>query len=485
MKGDFSRQTFDAARHFSRVLMQQGRVQLDADWNEQAAILLHYLQSLAADLIGPHGGPKDIVDQGKVNILQQNCGFEMIASKDRIAQVAFYLSDDEKTRLNGLFDKDVPHLLIGKGHYYVDGVLCENEDYIPYSKQPDLPDAELKAGTYLAYLDVWERHITCIEENRIREIALGGPDTATRAKIVWQVKTTDKRPDGNSIPTTMTRTEVNTLMPKWIDNWQPANHGQLKVKGKQPQKKIIEPCLISPDAKYRGAENHLYRVEVHQSTPEENGNGNSDAATIKWSRDNGSVVFPIRTLQGNTITLEHLGLEEQRSLQVGQWVEIMDDNLAKRGEAGPYLQVETIDPVEKIVTLINQSAIELTNYIENDPKHPLLRRWDSELFNIAESNEKWIDLEDGVCIQFQPKASGNDHFYRVGDYWLIPARTATGDVEWPMEEDGKGGLVPVAQPPHGVEHHYAPLAIITVDATGTVTVTPEKDCRCTIVPSAK
>ena len=57
MKGDFTRDTFDPFRHFSRVLMQQGRVQLDADFNEQAAILLHYLRTLAADLIGPHGGP--------------------------------------------------------------------------------------------------------------------------------------------------------------------------------------------------------------------------------------------------------------------------------------------------------------------------------------------------------------------------------------------------------------------------------------------
>ena len=54
MKGDFSRNTFDPRKHFTRVLMQQGRVQLDADWNEQAAILLHYVRTLAADLIGPH-----------------------------------------------------------------------------------------------------------------------------------------------------------------------------------------------------------------------------------------------------------------------------------------------------------------------------------------------------------------------------------------------------------------------------------------------
>ena len=57
MKGDFSRDTFNASQHFLRVLMQQGRVQLDADWNEQVAILLHYLQNLAKDLIGPSGGP--------------------------------------------------------------------------------------------------------------------------------------------------------------------------------------------------------------------------------------------------------------------------------------------------------------------------------------------------------------------------------------------------------------------------------------------
>ena len=57
MRGDFSRETFDRVKHFSRVLQQQGRVQLDADWNEQTAIVLHYLRTLAADLIGPFAGP--------------------------------------------------------------------------------------------------------------------------------------------------------------------------------------------------------------------------------------------------------------------------------------------------------------------------------------------------------------------------------------------------------------------------------------------
>ncbi len=45
--------------------------------------------------------------------------------------------------------------------------------------------------------------------------------------------------------------------------------------------------------------------------------------------------------------------------------------------------------------------------------------------------------------------------YHVGDYWLIPARTATHDVEWPR--DGKN---PLPQLPHGILHRYCRLAVL-------------------------
>src|SRR3954469_24747409 len=111
MKGDFSRFTFDARKHFTRVLMQQGRVQLDADWNEQVAMLLHRLDTLAADLIGPFGGPAD------------HCGFT-ITPADRDLQIA-------------------------PGRYYVGGMLCENDDAkSTYLTQPFAADAkdEFKNG---------------------------------------------------------------------------------------------------------------------------------------------------------------------------------------------------------------------------------------------------------------------------------------------------------------------------------------------------
>jgi hypothetical protein len=77
---------------------------------------------------------------------------------------------------------------------------------------------------------------------------------------------------------------------------------------------------------------------------------------------------------------------------------------------------------------------------------------------VNESTVEWIELENGVQIQFQPGAT-----YHPGDYWLVPARTVTGDVEWP----GPAGS-PIACGPHGIKHYYAPLWIISVDTNGKV-----------------
>src|SRR3954454_20589484 len=57
--GDLTRSTFRAHRHYSGVRMQQGRVQLDADWNEQLDVAAHRDRAEAVDAIGAAGVPKD------------------------------------------------------------------------------------------------------------------------------------------------------------------------------------------------------------------------------------------------------------------------------------------------------------------------------------------------------------------------------------------------------------------------------------------
>ena len=57
MKGDFSRNTFHPTKHYRAVLKQQGRVDVDADWNEQQAINLSRIEMEATDVIGACGAP--------------------------------------------------------------------------------------------------------------------------------------------------------------------------------------------------------------------------------------------------------------------------------------------------------------------------------------------------------------------------------------------------------------------------------------------
>lgn len=426
MKGDFTRLTFDPAKHYSRVLMQQGRAQLDADWNELVEMQLHFLRTLAADLIGPHGGPGDSFKIEKIEVAN-----------------------------NELSIKD--------GHYYVDGILCENGAPLQYAKQPGFSTGNLENGkSYLLYLDVWERHVTHIEdedENRagIREVALRGPDTATRAQIVWQAKPFELRRD--ELPPTNDNQRAEKLRRLGDDKLSALrniSNATLKARAIS-QRRDDDPCVLSPKSQYRGAENQLYRVEIHRSGRAWDGSENTKngAATFKWSRENGSALFPIRNVEGDTVTLEHLGRDSRFGLRPDDWVEIVDDDYTLRNRAEPLLQIKEIDSEKMRVTLKASPAADVGR---DDTKHRFLRRWDSPgaaNVQIPTANDGWIPLEDNVEIKFGFDANS---LFRTGDYWLIPARVATGDVEWPGPKTN-----PAAAPPHGVAHHFAPLAIVSVN----------------------
>jgi len=95
MKGDFTRSTFRKDKHYNKVKMQQGRVQIDADFNEQIDILGHYSKTTLRDIIGESGAPSE------------NAGFEIMPFLDNdTGEVGYH---------------------IGNGRYYVDGILVENE----------------------------------------------------------------------------------------------------------------------------------------------------------------------------------------------------------------------------------------------------------------------------------------------------------------------------------------------------------------------
>jgi hypothetical protein len=440
MKGDFTRDTFHPVKHYSRVMMQQGRVTIDADPNEQTDILLHYLRTLARDLIGPYAGPVD--DEG------------------------FQLGSDGKNRLT-----------IGAGRYYVDGILVENDRDCLYDAQPYftlpkddplLKDAVDQTGKmFWVYLDVWERHVTWIEDPSIRDAALNGVDTCTRSQVVWQIK---------SLPSPGTTIEdegpVGATCRSPLDTLEPVGTGRLAARI-DPGQKVEDLCVTPPDARYRGRENHLYRVEIHDDSA-------SGTPTFKWSRENGSVVTPWLSTGGND-----LRVTRARGFEAGNWVELSNETLDLQERPGLLVKLAK---VEGDVLSVDPSTIPSGQTLALDPAapHPKIRRWDQkrtdklplvggavEVKEGTDADPVWIDLENGIQIGFSGGGT-----YRTGDYWLIPARYAAG-IEWSSTPDGAGHDVPDALPPHGVEHHYAPLGFIAWEGPNELKSWP---CGCQFFP---
>src|SRR6266567_2479213 len=422
MKGDFSANHFRPDRGYLRVLMQQGRVQLDSDWNEQISILIRYLEALAEDVIGPFGGPLG------------RAGFAI--------QAASHLTSEQTDQLAavGVKRAEAGDLFIGPGRYYVDGLLCENPRATTLLRQPDYTAEAVDADTASwVYLDVWERHLTWVQDDDVREVALGGPDTASRSRVIWQVKTgafTGGTQSKNSTDwepfDTQLLAESNALLRAGTADPDPGDQ--------------TDPCITPPAARYRGTENQLYRVEIHAGgTASSSGSEDIGAtgATFKWSRENGSVVFPLANpAEGEILTLTTLGRDDTLTLDEGDWVELCDDDLDLSGLPGQLLQVRRVDAVGFRVTLSDSPKADTGRDMA---KHPLLRRWDQKERDPAsgaprlidgaavveeDDQDAWLALEDGIQIQFQPGGA-----YRTGDYWLIPARTETGDVQWPRSEE--------------------------------------------------
>jgi hypothetical protein len=434
--GDFSRVLDRISGEYSAVLAQQGRFVLDADLNAQSAIVLDYLRELTTDLLGPFAGPSDGV------------GFAV---------------------------EPVPHehrrVRLGPGRYYVYGLRCE----LP-SRHWRSED-ELHVGehheAHLIYLLVWEQSVSAIQEPAIIDPGLREELTGTtrRREVRWRPMTGRRAPWLELAPTpsadnvdsedavprpaaTLTPDQVEAIASEFDEyNSDPSRRPTLAAAA-GPSPPGDGPDTSAAAGGYRNVENQLYRVEVHRG-------GDADHATFKWSRDNGSVEFGLEGLEESgdgerTAILQRVPDPAAPSLEIGDWVEYVDDSWAPVGHPTTLLQVTELSFAARRVTLRD---------VEAEPRrfdralHPLLRRWDQtdrcDEHGIAiqtADGGRWFELEDGVWITFEAETPR----YERGDYWLIPARTATSGVLWP-ESNG----VPEAVTPNGPARYLAPLAMRT------------------------
>jgi len=598
MGSDISRFTFDAKKHYSGVRQQQGRVNLDADWNEQVDIAAYRVSTETVDVVGACGAPRDLagfqIQQLQLPSLMWSAntsfaqGTEIVDSNGNIqvaitegtsgtAAPAWATSigsapvGDGSSGLSWQFAEGklagLGDLTISPGRMYVDGILCELKStpipiqnftgdgtgtagtqvqvanvivddlplepgqwvqisaqgsnaptpllaqitevnaasgsvtidanissfgtpntnpqlqrVITYATQPDFPSAPQLSGTgvSIVYLDVWERTITGVEDPQILDVALGGPDTATRTKVVCQVKLVDV----TSVPG-VTCATADSASP-WEQTIQPSA-GWLS--NSLIQSSAPSACALAPNTGYTGMENQFYRVEIHQG-------GAPGTATFKWSRDNGSVETGVTAINSTTssagsatsqLTVQNTGRDQVLSFAPGNWVEVIDDYYELNGQAGELHQIDIngVDPTRQTITL--QDAVTspfLSRF--NDPNsnyHPRIRRWDQGTTVYESDNATvWpsgingiqvpsdgtaIILEGGITVSFGVSAAGGS--FNPGDYWTFAARTATASIE---------PLVQAA--PFGIRHHYCRLGVINFAAS------PWKiqDCRPIFPPLA-
>jgi Family of unknown function (DUF6519) len=184
-----------------------------------------------------------------------------------------------------------------------------------------------------------------------------------------------------------------------------------------------------------------------------------------------------------------MGLDAVLRFNVGDWVEITDDDHEFQGLPGEMRQLKAVDHAHAAHTLILEQPLLAGVFAINeqgrtDPtRHTRVRCWDQHGKVLDTNGNLLVDLDDpaqsgvipissgagtsiilehGVCIAFD--IASPEGSFRIGDYWVFATRTADASVEH-LEE----------APARGMHRHYCRLALIQVNNNNQVIVSA--DCR--------
>ncbi|MEZ4450434.1 MAG: DUF6519 domain-containing protein [Nannocystaceae bacterium] len=470
MSGDYSRRRFDPRKHYSSVLMQQGRVQLDADWNEMAELYERRFRAERVDAFGRTAVPSTGADA---------------ANNAR----AFEVTIDDEGRLR-----------LGRGRIYVDGLLAENHgapgparldpvldephggDHLPFADQPYYDRAPTPPADrpFVVYLDVWRREVTHVEDPGLVEPALG-VDTTTRMQVAWQARFfTD------AALTPGSRAGEIEALPAWRALVRPSA-ARLRVATGAASPGEVDPCVLPPGAGFRSLDNQLYRIELHDggvqpTSPAEV--GVAGRPTFKWSRDNAAIQARVLAVQDDVVlVVDELGRDDVLRIREGDWIELRDDLLEAHRIPGVMARVARCDDEARSIRLHAPLAELLAArpdvqglgaaFPTVDARRNLrVRRWDQGGEVRDDQGELLVDLsrpasggvipvpeagrfavlERGIKVAFDTDAGeGPGAAFRAADHWSFAARADDGSIE-ALDQ----------APPAGDHHHFALLGLVTL-----------------------
>ena len=436
MGADKARVSYDPTRHYRTVVMQQGRVTLEADWNENQSIFTEEVRKETLEIIGPAGTPDD--------------GYQVMPP----------------------VPPDTPDdFSVSAGTMYVGGVRVQLDSAVNYSAQADWLDhstdptwvdpSHLHGGPTdeYVYLFLREQEVSAVEDLVLREVALGGPDTAARTRIIQHIvrcetATTDC---AGGLAAAIAEWTAQGLVfdPKTMRLLPQSN---LKVSfGSLPPPDPCEPEVVGG---YLGADNQLVRVQI------------TGQNTLIWGFDDASFMYRINIdPAGQILTLQSQPVDAFHQPQANQVVEVLRD-AADLGN-GDYVASPT-GVVQTLATSYNQSTQQLTlptalpaPYLDAaQTPQAFLRIWQQQLTFVPGTA---IELgATGLFVTINSVAAAPFH---VGDFWMFAVRPSTPTQVYPYR------YIDPAQPaqfPDGPRMWACGLAAIEWDA-GVLKV--DQDCR--------
>ena len=442
MKTEISRDSHQAVKRYSGVYQQQGRMLTDADWNELVEILKQGLSESLKDVVGSR--------ESSIGGTPRHRALRVVAS-------------------GGGFE-------IQPGRIYIDGMAARfpGDANVAYGDQQDFPGAPDPFGNYLLYADLWERTVTQLMDERLRDKGLHGADTCTRKQTLAQIKwcpydDTDPGKAEND-PETWAKN------PRKGDATLNAN-----LLEKTTEVDPCDPCAAELDVASRIG-NYLFRLEVHHVDGDAD---NPDAITLKWSSENGAEQF--------------VAMADEVDMPAGfisdKWVyEFFDETTEKH--LGVHLSDSGTAPLRSVLTEI--SSYQVPDITNSNETITFVRRWDGFCtIDAGLTNLKGGGVDRGVPLDATsaPKSLGHvdlgvslviflesikleltldNKSFVAGDYWLVEVREAEHD-----PDDSETSKLLVDAPPLGIEHHYLTLGTVVGDA---LQANPELDRKYAYPP---
>ena len=415
MKGDFSFLAFDSEPHYTGVLHQQGRVLLDRDWNEAAAIAAQWRAAAGRDTFG----------DGVLAVPASNTlAFKLISASSDGATVQVDL-DAGRAWADGLsLALDAPSSF-------------DASYFAPPFQSPPAGAATIADGVRdLVVLDVWEDTVSGFQDPlNLIEPALGGPDTTERTQAFFNLKLLRLGPNDDCSAALGLADDFGAK-------------GKLTV-SPAPVLTITGDCPLEAGGGYTGLEHYLYRIEI--ADPDAAG-----GARFKWSQWNGGLVgrglFAAGAPGAGTVTLT---ANDQMVNHCGV-TDFYLEALLFDAALGSWRITLTAD-----ATLSQDGILSLTNVLGAwpalAPASGFFRLWNgmAAIAAFPPGGPNPVELKDGIRLEFDPATAANAN-YQPGDYWTFPVRASDAAFEPPVW--------PANAPPQGMQHHRVALGILEWNA---------------------